>query len=261
MRSGWPAFIVVLLAQLWAAHAVAFFAHEYGHSFVAWALGWKARPLVLEFGDLSWPNLLVMSKIDEGVDYGPIFAAGHGGEAALIAAAGVLANAALYPVAILGFERARRTAPAWAMACFWLAVMCVGNFIDYVPTRCFSPGADMHTLERGLGVAPMLVVLGLGLPFLIAGAYLLARLLPRARTALAPGSPGRQGVIVAVTTFLIFGFFTSAGFESGVGAVARDIALTCIFVAFPVATVLCWPRKGSNLPKLVTGDTVPARNT
>ncbi len=81
VRKSWPVFALIVAIQIWATHAIAFFAHEYGHSFTAAALGWKADPFVLNFGDLSWSNLLAMFKIDERVDYAPIFKSGNGAQA------------------------------------------------------------------------------------------------------------------------------------------------------------------------------------
>jgi hypothetical protein len=31
----WPTLVALLLLQLWSAHAIAFFLHEYAHSFTA----------------------------------------------------------------------------------------------------------------------------------------------------------------------------------------------------------------------------------
>ena len=241
MKRSWPALALITIVEIWTAHAIAFFAHEYGHSFTAWALGWKSNPLLLNFGDLSWPNLAAMLKIDERVDYAPIFASGHGAQASLIAAAGVLANALLYPVAVIAFYKTCARRPILAQLFFWLALMCVGNFIDYVPTRTFSPAGDMHTLEQGLGVGPIVVLFALGLPFLAGGAHFFVRLLPKARRTLPPEVG--EAWLVGVSTFLIFVFFPAAGFEDSAGPVARLIAMACIVVAFPLATVLNWPRR------------------
>ena len=74
----------------WLAHALGYLVHEYAHSFVAWLLRYKANPLALNYGHLSLDNVLTLGDIDENVDYDPIFAAGRGPLASLIAVAGVL---------------------------------------------------------------------------------------------------------------------------------------------------------------------------
>jgi hypothetical protein len=89
-EAGWncPSFVVLLLVQLWAAHGWAFFAHEYAHSFMAWLLGWKATPLALNYPHLTLTVFLIQLRIDQNVDEVPIFASGHGEQAAIIGAAG-----------------------------------------------------------------------------------------------------------------------------------------------------------------------------
>ena len=75
--------ILILLS-----HYLAVFPHEYAHSFMAWLLGYKSNPLDLTYGGTSWLNLLLLSSIDENVNYHMIFSAGHEFHAALIAFAG-----------------------------------------------------------------------------------------------------------------------------------------------------------------------------
>jgi len=89
LRTGWswPFLGLLLLVQLWAAHFCTFFPHEYAHSFMAWFLGWKANPLALDYAHPTAVVLLLQLGINQNVNEGPIFASGHGVEAAIIAAA------------------------------------------------------------------------------------------------------------------------------------------------------------------------------
>jgi hypothetical protein len=233
---------ILLPVQLWLAHAIAFFAHEYGHSFSAWALGFKTHPLILNFGTLSLRNVLIMSEIDEKVDYVPVFAGGHGGAAALIAAAGVLTNFFLYIAACIAFRRVDKNRPALALFLFWLCVMCAANLLAYVPVRTFSPEDDMSTVVKGLGTTPWMVLLGLGIPFLAELLHLFARLLPQARRTLFPDDHTRQSRMVVLTAFIAFVFYALAGFEQGEGQAAPILALLSIFIVFPLVSYACWPR-------------------
>jgi hypothetical protein len=88
----------------------------------------------------------------------------------------------------------------------------------------------------------MVVLMGLGLPFLAGGAHFFGRLLPQARRTLLPERRVSQAWLVGLSTFIIFVFFPAAGFETGTGSIARVIAIICIVVVFPLATLLCWPR-------------------
>jgi len=102
-------FILATAALLWLTHAIAFFAHEYSHSFLAWALGWKTNPWVIDFGHVDARNLLMMIEMDEKVDYAPIFGGGHGFDAAAIAASGVvIGNGLLFVICQALFASAVR---------------------------------------------------------------------------------------------------------------------------------------------------------
>jgi hypothetical protein len=245
-----PVLLALLMAgEIWLAHAVAFFTHEYAHSVTAWALGFKANPLLLHFGNLSLANLLAMIDINEHVDYGPIFAGGHGGVAALIAAAGVLSAVPLYGLSLLGY-RTSGDHPALKLLFYLLGLMGAGNFLDYVPTRTFSPEGDMFLVEKGLGVTPWVLLLVLGIPFLLGMVHFFLRLLPEARRTLFSRQRSLQIALVVLSTFLFFVFFGAAGLESGAGVIAHRLALIFIFVAFPIATFALWPRRQSPSPEL-----------
>ena len=98
MRASWPemfsrlatqaGFVVACLVCILLAHYAAVLPHEYAHSFMAFALGYKSDPLVIHFGGTSVGNLISLINIDEQVDYGPMFARGDGPAAALVGIAG-----------------------------------------------------------------------------------------------------------------------------------------------------------------------------
>lgn len=46
-------FLLQLALLSWLTHALAYFLHEFGHSFTAWITGYKANPLALNYGHLS----------------------------------------------------------------------------------------------------------------------------------------------------------------------------------------------------------------
>jgi hypothetical protein len=236
---------LLALPQLWLAHAITFFLHEYAHSFAAWALQCKANPFVLHYGHLTVANLLVQSEIDELVDYTAIFRAGHGVVAALIAVSGVLLGNGLSYIFIRRlFNRYRRKhSAAWAMFFFFLCLMSVGNFLDSVPVRTFADHSDMATTARGFHTSPWTVVVVLGLPFALALRHFFARILLSSESLLFPWSYANRCLLVVLSCFLIFVFFGSAGL-SGYGATSHWLSMTSIFACFPLAMVLCWPRRG-----------------
>src|SRR6516165_7582866 len=78
-------------------HYAAVLPHELMHSIVAWLLGIKANPLIIDWGGTSILNILLLIHIDENVDYTAALAAGKRWQVALIAFAGPgLANGGLY---------------------------------------------------------------------------------------------------------------------------------------------------------------------
>ena len=86
----WRTLIPVTLALLWAAHGVVVFAHEYAHTFTAWVLGWKRNPFALNYAHRTVTVFLTRLGISQNVEETPIFASGHGAQAASISVAGAL---------------------------------------------------------------------------------------------------------------------------------------------------------------------------
>jgi hypothetical protein len=212
-----------------------FFAHEFGHSFTAWALGWKGNPLELDYAQPTLVVLLVQFGINQNVDEAAIFAAGQGVHAAIIAAAGaVLGNALVsYPVSRVAYARAKRHGQrGWAMFAYWICVASVGNFIDYVPVRTFTLEGDMGSLQRGLGWSPWTVLIVLGIPTLAAVLYFFVRIEPATLRWLFPRSWAKRAVLAVLTAFMIFGFYGAAGWSEG-GPVSHAMSVISVCVLFP----------------------------
>jgi hypothetical protein len=236
----WPVFVALVAVQMWAAHACVFFIHEYAHSFTAWVLGWKSNPLALHYAHPSLVVLLTQLGISENVDYAPIFASGHGRQAAIIAAAGVVLGNALitFPLSRWAYAKAkRRGLRGWAMFAYWVCVASVGNFIDYVPVRTFTNEGDMGTLQRGFGWSPWTVLLVLGIPTAIALVYFLLRIEPSTLQWLSPSTPTRRIVLVVLTTLALFCFYGAAGWFEG-GPTPHMISVVSVCAVFPLMTLV-----------------------
>ncbi len=233
----WAGLVPLIVVQLWAAHALAFFAHEYAHAVVAWALGWKSNPFDIDYAKPSIGVWLIQLGINQNVDEGPIFAAGRGVDVAMIGIAGsLLGNAILtYPLSRLGYWQAQKLhRPGWAMFAFWVSVASIGNFIDYVPIRTFAGGlGDMGSLERGLGWSPWIVLIVLGVPTLVATLHFFLRIVPATALRLFPDSPSARYALAALAVFLVFGFYGAAGLLEG-GPVSYALSLGSVFVVLPL---------------------------
>jgi len=251
MRPRTALFWLLAIFQFWLAHAIGFMVHEYAHSFTAWLLHAKANPLALNYGRLNLDNVLFQKDIDENVNYAPIFAAGHGPIASLIAVAGVLiGNGISYVASRLLYTNAKRKQMrAWAMFFFWLCVMSVGNFLSYVPTRTFATHADMATTAQGMDVSAWVIALALGIPFGVAIWHFFARILPDARVFLFGDEPVLQGVLILLTTYSVFVFFGGTGIRN-YGSVSHWLSTFSEYVLFPWVTVLCLQRAPEDHTKL-----------
>jgi len=227
------------LLLLWFTHALGYLIHEYAHSFVAWGLGWKANPLALNYGSLNLENMLYQSDIDGNVDYDPIFAAGQGSAAALIAVSGVLLGNGLgYIISRYGYSRYKsREKKSVALFMFLFCIMNAGNFISYVPTRTFATHADMATVARGLNISSWWIALVLGIPYCLAVVHFFAKILPGARCFFFPEWKVGEILLVALSSFMFFYFYGKAGLHR-YGEAAHWISTVSVYVLFPLTVVL-----------------------
>jgi hypothetical protein len=240
----WPVFLGLLIVQLWAAHAVAFFAHEFAHSFTAWILGWKANPFALNYGHPTLSVLLIQHGVDQNVDELPIFASHHAAQAALISAAGALIGNALitYPLSRWAYRAAQRhSARGWAMFSYWLCVASVGNLIDYIPIRTFTVGTDLsmdsYAVERALNWSPWTLLLVAGVPTALILAFFLLRIEPGTLQWLAPDSATKRTLLAILTALALFGFYGAAGWSEG-GPISHKLSVISVCVVAPLAAVL-----------------------
>lgn len=225
------------------AHHFAVFVHEYAHSFMAFALGCKSNPFQIHFGGTGLLNVLLLSGVDEQVDYPTMFAHDAGWRVALVALAGPgLGNGLTYfgSLAMMNCKTAVK-GDGVVLFAFALNVMSVGNFFSYVPIRTFVSHGDIGHVTQGLGVSPWLPLAVLGIPTLAAMWWLFRRTMPQAMRRLACGALNRQRALVALTVAIVFGFFGLAGW-AGYGTISHVLSGACMVIA-PVVMVLCWPRK------------------
>ena len=232
--------LLLVPIQLWLAHALVFFVHEYSHSFTAFFLGWKADPLDLHFPPSSMIAWLIQLGIDQNVDEGPIFASGHAVDAGVIGLAGpLLGNGIItYSLSRLAYAWARRReSRGWGMLAYWACTASVGNFIDYVPIRTFTLEGDMGSVQRGFGWSPWTILIILGIPALLALVYFSFRIVPDTLRWLFPGSTRQRSFVAILTACFLFGFFGAAGLLDG-GSISYRLSLISVFICLPAAAVL-----------------------
>lgn len=239
-RWNWPIFLVLVAVQIWAAHLVAFFMHEYAHAFTAWILGWKANPLDLHFPPVTPVVLAIQLGIDQNVDELAILAAGHGMQAGVIGLAGVVVGNALisYPLSRLLYRRARAVGSrGWAMFAFWLTIASIGNLIDYVPIRTFTLEGDMGLVQRGFGWSPWVLLVVLGIPTFIVLVHFLVRIVPDTLDWLFPDDAGKRCLSACLAVAALFGFYGMVGLLEG-GPYAYRMSMISVGIVLPVVSVV-----------------------
>lgn len=151
---------------IWLSHYLAVFPHEFAHSTMAWALGEMESPFGIDYGGKSLLNLLLLWNIDENVQYQHLFAIGHGAQAALSAFAGSgIGSTALFIITWWLLKNQKvKDRPYLYYFLFWLQLMNLGNFYDYVPIRTFSIHGDMGNITHGLNISPWWIFVIFGYP-------------------------------------------------------------------------------------------------
>jgi hypothetical protein len=236
-------FVVACLICILLAHYAAVLPHEYAHSFMAFALGYKSDPLVIHFGGTSVVNLILLINIDEQVDYAAMFARGDGPAAALTGFAGPgLANGTMYLLSLFLLRQpgVRRHAFLFILV-FWFNFTNVGNFYCYVPIRTFASHGDIGHITQGLGISPWAALVVLGTPTAIAMWFLFTRTLPQALGRIAPDSPFRRGFVVTLSVVSMFGYFGLAGFV-GYGEPSHTLSVLSVCL-IPIMLFLCSPSR------------------
>lgn len=234
--------ILLVLTPLFflVTHAIAYFLHEYCHSFMAWALGYKSNPLALDYGDSSIYNILLLHNVNENVAYATIEAT-EPWLAALIAFVGAgVGNLLLFIVAVLVLRTKKVLSYVWRYFFLWLVVMNIGNFIAYVPARTFANHGDIYEIMATLNVSPWQIMIAFGYPIIYCIWYFYRKILSE-NLVLLDLNYASKVVIHLLITFTLFVFFGSAGL-GGYGDFAGFTSLLIIYTA-PLVAIAFWPAR------------------
>lgn len=139
------AWLLILLTPFffYITHALAFFFHEYSHSFSAWILGFKDNPLILNFGDASIENILFFVKVDENIKF-HLFSKTNPWAASFIEFSGAgVGNFTLFLSSCRALLARKQHGRAYYLFFVWFAVMNLANLFSYIPSRIFTERGDM----------------------------------------------------------------------------------------------------------------------
>ncbi len=234
-------FWLILLTPLLflITHAIAYLVHEYAHSFTAWAFGFKANPFDLHYGNPTWANILFLQEVSEKVDYAN-FSSQHPWKAAFISFAGFgIGNSLLFLICCYLLITKVLNRPLYIYFFLWLAVMNLGNFLAYIPSRTFANRDDVYQIVSFLQISPWVVMILLGYPIIYAVNYFYRRVLPKTYACL--GAPKLfQATTLILVTFTLFILYGTVGIRS-YGAYSSLLSQLSIYLA-PMIVVAYWPR-------------------
>jgi hypothetical protein len=237
--SGELRFTLATCILLVVAHAVAYLTHEYSHSFMAWALGWMANPLALDYGKHTLDNFLFLGDVGDNVQYSPIFVSGKGWAAAIIALAGTYVGNALlyfllYVVAKSSMVSSRRLALSFV---YWTSLMCAGNVWGYVPMRALTTHADIAIAARGLHLPPWGLFPFLIVPSLYVVYHFFGKMVPLCYPALAGNSTNVLVLLIGLTGYWFFSFFGGDGLDGSYGLISQLLSIVSKLFLFPLCVV------------------------
>lgn len=227
---------------LLVTHYLAVLPHEFTHSILAWALGIKDNPWLIDWGGTSWLNILLLVHIDENVDYKSALVAGSAVTVAIVALSGpLLANGGMYLI----FRRLAasawvKTRPIAAWIVFWLVVMNLANLWCYIPVRAFAQDGDFRHFIWATGASPWLLYVIVGYLVLWALVDFYRHVLPNTLNACGLFSTGARASVLVISTLVIFAYFAIPGFLEP-DAVSLFIAGTSV-LAIPPVILASWRR-------------------
>ena len=206
-------FALVTFFLVLFCHAIAFLLHEYSHSFLAWSLGFMANPLALDYGQPTLHNIILLSDVDDNVDYKQIIAGGNGIWGGIIALAGAgVGNGLLYFLCywLISINRIKSNRRA-VMFLYWLSLMGAANLLSYAPLRVITTHGDMAIAARCFGISTWLL-----LPFVTAGTFYVMyhfffKMFPKVYQVVVSNSLNNLIFMIAATSYWYFGFFGSDG--------------------------------------------------
>jgi hypothetical protein len=206
-------FAVVTFLLVLLAHAIAFLLHEYAHSTLAWALGFKSNPFALDYGRPTLKNFILLDDVEENVKYTQILASGNGFWGGVIALAGagignLLLYIACYCLLSLPSVRSSRGATVFF---YWLSLMGAANLLSYAPLRVITNHGDMAIAAHCWGISTWVLS-----PFVTAGTLLIMyhfffHLFPKVYHQIVGTSGNNLILMIATTSYWYFGFFGSDG--------------------------------------------------
>lgn len=230
----WLTPIYILLAQLTA------YLHEFGHSFTAWALGFKNNPLDIIYGGWNWQNLFFLANIDENVNYAWINQSGHHSLISLIAFAGPFVSFLIYLITLYLLRKKFNSYLYYLI--FWINLINVRELWAYVPLRSLSSTADIANINHSLDLSPWWIFI-LITPFIAYAVWhFFSNTLKNAYEKLGLFSSASKATLFILTVIY---FFTLTGLQiltANYNSVTNALTWAS-FIAMPFILFFYWPKE------------------
>ena len=226
---------------MWIGHILSVFPHEYAHSLIAWALGFKANPLDIIYGGWSWQNIIFLANIDENVNYVLIDQLGHRQLISLIAFAGPgIGTLAVYLITLYLLRKSFNSYLYYLV--LWLNLDAIRELWAYVPLRSLTDRADIAHINESLGISHWWIFMLIS-PLVAWGVWnFFSNTLKNSYEKLGLLSTASKVILLILTVFY---FFTLTGMQ--ILMANYDFitnTLTWIsFIAIPFILIFCWPKQ------------------
>jgi len=193
------------------------------------------KPFGIDYGHLTLGNVLFLGDVDDNVHYAPIFASGHGLDAAAIALAGLfVGNGLLYFVVYALIKRTAVGTSRLAIAfAYGLCLMCAGNMWSYVPLRAITTHADIALAAEGLHMSVWALFPFVAVVSLYIVQHFFRRTFPLCQQKIAAGSGNNFIVLAGMTAFWFFSFFGDGGIGGHYGLISQLLSIASVYLLVP----------------------------
>jgi hypothetical protein len=224
---------------IWLAQFTAYL-HEFGHSFTAWALGFKNNPFDIIYGGWSLKNIFLLANINENINYDWINQSGHRSLISLIAFAGPFVSLLIYLITLYLLRKKFNSYVYYLI--FWINLINVRELWTYVPLRSLSSTADIANINHSLYLSPWWIFI-LITPFIAYAVWnFFSNTVKNAYDKLGLFSSASKTTLFVLTVIY---FFTLTGLQiltANYNFVTNALTWAS-FIAMPFILFFCWPRK------------------
>lgn len=194
--------ILAAIILLVIAHILMVTIHEFTHSTIAWAYGFKKNPFHFHFGDFT------LFLIDDQTDHRAMLAQNRNVLAAISAITPNILNAVLYIAsAILCSSKKIQEKVYVYLFFFWFMIVNIGQVYSYILWRTFETHGDVSIFLQNLNISPYWLFIP-GMTFIIFSVYnILRHQILRAYKTLKISQIWSQAIFLFFVLLILFGYF------------------------------------------------------